>query len=180
MGEKQIEPACWFLKTGRGKGSESTAPLRMCELEGVRGVRACARRTYRSDEVDDEEGVECGDDGGGDGCDDAPQALEPPEEPQDSEGPQHLEPWWLNQGGLIRWPAGLCSPQGIARESWVAESCYCLSKGGVKRGGDFMARLKLILPQRLDYGHAASVLVTRSHPQHYDSLWRPAVRRGYL
>ncbi len=49
------------------------------------------RRTYGGDEVDDEEGVEDGDYGGSDGSDDVSQALEPPKEPQDSEGPQHLE-----------------------------------------------------------------------------------------
>jgi hypothetical protein len=48
-------------------------------------------RTDGGDEVDDDEGVEDGDDGRGDGRHDIAQALETPEEAQDSEGPQHLE-----------------------------------------------------------------------------------------
>ena len=47
-------------------------------------------QTDGCDEVDDDKGVEHGDDGGADGCYDVAQALESPKEAEDSESPEHL------------------------------------------------------------------------------------------
>jgi hypothetical protein len=48
-------------------------------------------RTYGGDEVDDDEGVENGDNGCGNGRHNVAQALQTPKESQDSEGPQYLD-----------------------------------------------------------------------------------------
>jgi hypothetical protein len=48
------------------------------------------RQTDGCDEVDDDEGVQHGDDGSADGRNDVAQALEASKEPEDSESSKHL------------------------------------------------------------------------------------------
>ncbi len=61
------------------------------EIENnARNFRGKARTDGRY-EVDDDEGVEHGDDGRADGCNNIAQALEAPKEPEDPEGPKHLQ-----------------------------------------------------------------------------------------
>ena len=67
-----------------------------------RRIGVAGSQTDGCNKVDDDEGVQHGDDGCADGSDDVAQALEPPEEAEDSESPKYLR-CTAGQFGELRW-----------------------------------------------------------------------------